>query len=124
MYGSRYSIRHAVISDAADLAALDAALPPPHTVPGLTEGGGKVRKKEKRWWHDTSHLSLDAALVLDDLIKLEAHFCAIATPCPRAPTSRNPFVCRCSVWLTPEEPYVQLVSGIKKTGILSLAVVS
>ena len=30
MYGSGYSIRHAVLSDAADLAALDAALIRPH----------------------------------------------------------------------------------------------
>jgi hypothetical protein len=36
VYGSGYSIRHVVLSDAADLAALDAALSPPH-LPGLTE---------------------------------------------------------------------------------------
>ena len=33
-------------------------------------------------------------------------FCAIATPCPRAPTSCNPFVCRSTMTCTPAQPHL------------------
>ena len=37
-------------------------------------------------------------------------FCAIATPCPRAPTSFNPFACRFNVACTPTQPQACLAS--------------
>jgi hypothetical protein len=37
-------------------------------------------------------------------------FCAIATPCPRAPTSCNPFACRFNVACTPTQPQSWLAS--------------
>ena len=33
-------------------------------------------------------------------------FCAIATPCPRAPTPCNPFVCRSTMICTPAQPHL------------------
>ena len=48
-------------------------------------------------------------------------FCAIATPCPRAPTSCNPFVRRFNVACTPTQPHScwashNLQSGMTGTG--------
>ena len=67
----------------------------------------KIRKEKKRWGVVTSRRrALDAALVLDYLITHDAHFCAIATPCPRAPTPCNPFVSRSTMTCTPAQPHL------------------
>ena len=67
-------------------------------------------KKSARTKNDgcmvTSRRALDAALVIDDLTTHEDHFLCDRDGTPRAPTSRNPFVCRCPMPCTPKQPHL------------------